>query len=146
VSFVFVEKGAKPGAGTLGDQIFGSVRERILNGDLAPGTSLPSSRGLAAELGVSRNTVNAAYSRLEAEGFIATTPSSGSIVAEGAMLSIRHPTAGPAIPPVGFPARRTDIVDFRSGLPDLGSFPYAKWLSLARRAIGGASESAFGYG
>jgi GntR family transcriptional regulator/MocR family aminotransferase len=53
---------------TLYRQIYERVRGTVLNGSLAPGTRLPSSRTLAADLGVSRNTVELAFSQLEAEG------------------------------------------------------------------------------
>ena len=51
-------------------QIHERIRSTILSGGLAPGTRLPSSRTLAADLGVSRNTVEVAFTQLEAEGFL----------------------------------------------------------------------------
>ncbi|AZO39308.1 MAG: aminotransferase class I/II-fold pyridoxal phosphate-dependent enzyme [Mesorhizobium sp.] len=51
-------------------QIYESLREQILRGVYNTGSQLPSSRGLAEELGVSRTTVTAAYEQLAAEGFI----------------------------------------------------------------------------
>ncbi|MUT24309.1 aminotransferase class I/II-fold pyridoxal phosphate-dependent enzyme [Mesorhizobium japonicum] len=51
-------------------QIYESLREQILRGVYDTGSQLPSSRGLAEELGVSRTTVTAAYEQLAAEGFI----------------------------------------------------------------------------
>ncbi len=47
-----------------------AIRQLILDGALAPGNPLPASRALAQSLGVSRDTVEAAYSHLHAEGFI----------------------------------------------------------------------------
>ncbi|HEU5110312.1 MAG TPA: winged helix-turn-helix domain-containing protein, partial [Micromonosporaceae bacterium] len=47
-----------------------ALREAIRAGRLPPATRLPSSRALAAELGVARGTVSAAYDQLVAEGFL----------------------------------------------------------------------------
>lgn len=58
----------------LPDQIYRGVRGAIADGRLARGARLPSSRGLAVLLGVSRNTVNAAYELLAAEGVIQVRP------------------------------------------------------------------------
>jgi GntR family transcriptional regulator/MocR family aminotransferase len=51
-------------------QLYGRVRELVLSGRLAPGTRLPSSRGLARDLGCARNTVVAAYDQLLSEGYL----------------------------------------------------------------------------
>ncbi|WP_132647320.1 GntR family transcriptional regulator, partial [Pseudomonas aeruginosa] len=58
-----------------------AIRQLILDGALAPGNPLPASRALAQSLGVSRDTVEAAYSHLHAEGFIERRVGSGSVVA-----------------------------------------------------------------
>ncbi|MGW4256892.1 GntR family transcriptional regulator, partial [Streptomyces californicus] len=47
-----------------------ALREAVRTGRLAPGTRLPSSRALAADLGVARNTVADAYAELVAEGWL----------------------------------------------------------------------------
>jgi len=52
------------------EQITLALRSGICSGDLPPGMMLPSSRELAQFLGVSRNTVGLAYSRLAAEGYL----------------------------------------------------------------------------
>ncbi len=53
-----------------GTQICSNLRAQIMDGLYAPGAALPSSRALAAELGVSRTTVTAAYDQLIAEGYL----------------------------------------------------------------------------
>ena len=70
------------------------VRE-ILAGRLAEGTALPSSRDLASMMGLSRNTVMAAYQQLADDGFLAARPRSGVFVAEGARQAV---AAGPPLP------------------------------------------------
>lgn len=62
-------------------QLYTQVRDRVLTGELPAGTRLPSVRHLADELGVSRNTVDAAYLELIAEGLLLTRPRSGFFVA-----------------------------------------------------------------
>ena len=63
-----------------------AIRQLILDGALAAGKPLPATRPLASSLGVSRDTVEAAYSQLHAEGFIERRVGSGSFVSE----RIRH--------------------------------------------------------
>ncbi len=55
-----------------------AIRQLILDGALAPGNPLPASRALAQSLGVSRDTVEAAYSHLHAEGFIGSAAAAWS--------------------------------------------------------------------
>ena len=61
-------------------QIKEQLREQILNGRIPEGSTLPSIRQLAKEVGVSVITTTRAYSDLEAEGFIATMQGKGSVV------------------------------------------------------------------
>ena len=59
-----------------------ALQAAILDGRLAVGTRLPSSRSLAADLGIARNTVIQAYEQLLAEGYVQATPGSGTYVAD----------------------------------------------------------------
>lgn len=61
-------------------QIREQLKEQILNGQIPEGTTLPSIRQLAKEVGVSVITTTRAYSDLESEGFIATMQGKGSVV------------------------------------------------------------------
>lgn len=61
-------------------QIKEQLKEQMINGQIPEGTTLPSIRRLARELGVSVITTTRAYSDLEAEGFIASVQGKGSIV------------------------------------------------------------------
>ncbi len=61
-------------------QIREQLKEQILNGRIPEGTTLPSIRQLAKEVGVSVITTTRAYSELETEGFIATMQGKGSVV------------------------------------------------------------------
>ncbi|MEV6178878.1 PLP-dependent aminotransferase family protein [Streptomyces sp. NPDC052016] len=116
-----------------------ALREAVRSGRLAPGTRLPSSRTLAADLGIARNTVADAYADLVAEGWLTARQGSGTRVAERAV-----------VPPSGAPPQRRErhrpVYDLRPGSPDLASFPRTEWLKAARRAVTAAPNDALGYG
>lgn len=61
-------------------QIREQLKEQILNGRIPEGSTLPSIRQLAKEVGVSVITTTRAYNDLEAEGFIASMQGKGSVV------------------------------------------------------------------
>ena len=61
-------------------QIFDQIVEQIQSGDIPEGTTLPSIRGLAKELGISVITTTRAYNELEGEGYIVSRQGKGSIV------------------------------------------------------------------
>jgi GntR family transcriptional regulator/MocR family aminotransferase len=122
----------------LGAQLERELREAIRSGRLGTGERLPSSRALAGELGVSRGLVLDCYQQLQAEGFLTSRTGSATRVAGGAY---QQPT-----PPVGAAAPPRLAVDFRSGVPDLSSFPVREWLWALREAARTAPTEAFGYG
>ncbi|WP_337178362.1 winged helix-turn-helix domain-containing protein, partial [Hydrogenophaga borbori] len=73
-----------------------AVRQLILDGALEAGRPLPASRALARSLGVSRDTVEAAYGQLHAEGFIERRVGRGSAVSARARgLGARAPAGRP---------------------------------------------------
>ncbi|MFJ3233397.1 PLP-dependent aminotransferase family protein [Streptomyces sp. NPDC086787] len=127
------------GAGGLRRGLTDALRDAVRTGRLAPGTRLPSSRTLAADLGIARNTVAEAYGDLVAEGWLTARQGSGTLVAER-----------PVVPPTGTAPRRREpgrpTHNLVPGTPDLASFPRAEWLRAARRAVTGAPSDAFGYG
>ena len=61
-------------------QIVDGVKEAIARGQLAEGTSLPSVRQLAADLGVNLNTIATAYRELQKDGLVAIKHGSGCVV------------------------------------------------------------------
>src|SRR2546423_14944613 len=83
-------------------QLYRTMRERIVSGTVAGSSALPPTRPFAAELGVSRATVVAAYEQLAAEGYVAGRHGSGIFVTElPADLGARPRKAPqPAAPPV----------------------------------------------
>ena len=120
---------------TLTDQLFAGLKRLMLDGGLAEGERLPPSRTLAMELGVSRTVTVEVFERLAAEGFVVATQGSGTFVASGARLAPAPRTGreqSPALSPVGFEPLRSDIIDFRTGVPELRLFPIRLWQRLAR--------------
>jgi len=63
-------------------QIYQVIREAILSRMLPVGLQLPSSRDLARELGMSRNTVTYAYEQLITEGYLETRSGAGTFIAD----------------------------------------------------------------
>jgi GntR family transcriptional regulator / MocR family aminotransferase len=57
-------------------QLYDRVRDAILAGQLHPGQQMPSTRLLASDLGLSRNTVVGAFEQLVAEGYLQGAPGS----------------------------------------------------------------------
>lgn len=128
-----------------------ALREAVRSGRLVPGTRLPSSRSLAADLGIARNTVAGAYAELVAEGWLSAQQGSGTRV------------AGRAAPPAPAPRRARSTrrppvfgmfpvspdrprYSLLPGSPDLAEFPRRQWLAAARRALTAAPHDAFGLG
>jgi GntR family transcriptional regulator/MocR family aminotransferase len=141
-----------PGAGSrdLLREVHRQLRDAILDGRLQPGARLPATRALAQRLGVSRNTMLAAYDLLLSEGYLLARPGAGTYVADTLPQSRRGRIAkgasarrDPRLVPLGVPGadlaptlqpqRARD--DFRVGLPDTGAFPFDIWRRLSDRAL-----------
>ena len=80
------------GDGPLHRQTYRALRGAILSGRLRSGLRLPSSRNLAKELGLSRNTVLQAFEQLAAEGYSTTRAGSGTFVADSLLMELRNRT------------------------------------------------------
>ncbi|MFG2603716.1 PLP-dependent aminotransferase family protein [Streptomyces sp. NPDC048514] len=130
------------GAGGLRRGLTDALRDAVRTGRLAPGTRLPSSRSLAADLGIARNTVAEAYADLVAEGWLTARQGSGTRVADRAAV-VPAPNAATA-PHHREPAR--PAYSLVPGSPDLAAFPRTEWLKAARRALTAAPHDSLGYG
>lgn len=109
-------------------QIEQQLRDGVRDGRLHGGTRLPSSRELAAGLGIARGVVVEAYAQLAAEGWIVSRQGSGTRVAPAA-------AAPPADESPPWPFETQHRYDFALGVPDLASFPRAMWLASMRRVL-----------
>jgi GntR family transcriptional regulator/MocR family aminotransferase len=110
----------------LHEQIERSIREDVRAGRLAAGSKLPSSRSLAAELGVSRGVVSEAYGQLAAEGYLLARQGAPVRVAQ-AVRTAASSGPSPSLRP-DFPYRLDPC------LPDLAGFPRDRWLRSLRAA------------
>lgn len=130
------------GSGGLRRGLTDALREAVRTGRLAPGTRLPSSRSLAADLGIARNTVAETYADLVAEGWLTARQGSGTRVADRAAAARPSRTVTP-------PRRREPdrpAYSLLPGSPDLAAFPRTEWLKAARRALAIAPYHVLGYG
>jgi GntR family transcriptional regulator / MocR family aminotransferase len=117
-------------------QIETSIRDSIRAGRLPRHASLPPSRVLAADLGVSRGVVVEAYQQLASEGYLASRAGGYTQVATGSSRA----TAGLSL------ARKTPPrIDLSYGRADVSSFPRAAWLRAIRGALAAAPNDLFGY-
>jgi GntR family transcriptional regulator/MocR family aminotransferase len=119
-----------------------ALRDAVQAGRLRPGTRLPSSRALAADLGVARNTVAEVYSQLVAEGWLTARAGSGTSVA--ARHAVVVPPAGRSRQAAAGEVSRHRY-DLRAGVPDLSAFPRRAWLATARKALAGSPDHLLGY-
>jgi DNA-binding transcriptional MocR family regulator len=104
--------------GRVRDRLMDALRDAIRSGRLLPGTRLPSSRTLAADLGLARNTVPRAYAELVVEGWLTSEYGSGSRVSPRTASVVPSTTVRSSRPTT----RRLEH-DLRPGHPDLSSFP-----------------------
>ncbi|MGA2477116.1 MAG: PLP-dependent aminotransferase family protein [Spirochaetia bacterium] len=143
MSFIAVDRDSRE---PMTRQIYGRLRGLILDGTLPSGSRMASTRQLAAELHVSRNIVLEAFDQLVAEGFITARTGSGTFVSAGAAFSPRSLPSLREIRTVGFRPFHTDLIDFRSGLPDLSRFPVRTWQRLSREVWGSLTPLDLSYG
>jgi GntR family transcriptional regulator / MocR family aminotransferase len=133
-------------------QIFEQLRDAVLSGRLQAGETVPSSRSLAADLGVSRTTVTAALDHLRAEGYLSARAGVGTYVSSDVHPVQRPRTRPSALRPLpwwtdgswgvpGEPGEAPEF-DFGTGIPDATCFPFATW----RRMLNGATRAAAEHG
>ena len=151
-------------AGTsLQQQVYAAVRRAILEGVVAPGTRLPSSRELAADLRVSRTTTLLAVEQLLAEGYVTARRGSGTFVADElpddlpvrrvarSLRGAQHPPLsrrGVALAAITPSSRRIagPPRPFRIGVPALDLFPVRIWSQLVNKRLRGVTATQLDYG
>lgn len=145
-------------------QLYEEIRGAIVRGVLAPGERIPSSRGLAEDLRVSRTTVLQALDQLRAEGYLSSLVGSGTRVADvlpESLTRVGVPSAQAADGPPGSLSRRGEAVAgipravfrvgaepraFRLGIPGLDLFPRKLWNRLLIRRARLTSVPELDYG
>lgn len=148
--------------GPLYRRVYHALKSMIRDGRLAPAARLPSTRELAADLRVSRNTVMLAYEQLLAEGYVVSRNRATTSVASALPTSERPASSRPkpGHPPsvsayarrltrllTAPPARSTGLrYDFRYGDPSIDEFPREIWRRLLAARARRAARDAFGYG
>lgn len=136
------------------------LREAIVGGRLAAGANLPSSRALAGQLGLARNTVTAAFDLLMAEGYVSISPGARPVVVDlqrrrplssGPLRGVRHADdrllAARWRVPFKDDLQRLSLPErsFVIGIPEARGFPHALWRQLMARTLRQQQLSAFGY-
>lgn len=149
---------APDGTGPLFLRIARGVMRDIRRGRLKPGQRLPGSRPWAAELGVNRNTVLAAISELEGQGWVSTSPTRGTFVSEAlperlaASNSRGLASLGVALPeePAFLQSRPFDlpkgVLHFSAGTPDPRLVPVELIARTWRRVVRRGGRSLLEYG
>jgi GntR family transcriptional regulator/MocR family aminotransferase len=148
-------------------QLYDEIRAAVLGGRLSGGARLPSTRALAADLDISRNTVASAFDQLLAEGYVAARPGAGTFVAKELpeeLLRVPRGASVPAIDPAPAPqlSRRGRMLAatpvapaaregasacaFRPGIPALDAFPRDLWARIAARQYRQSKFDLFSYG
>ena len=147
-------------------QLYEGLREEVLAGRLRAGTRLPSTRALALDLGVSRNTVMGAFLQLLAEGYLEGRVGSGTYVADSLPDDLLRAETREGRRPERTRSgrglsRRGEVLAstrastardrgapraFRPGVPALDEFPLRVWGRLAGRVWRSPPRGLLGYG
>ena len=127
-------------------QLYEALRRAMLDGKLAAGERLPSSRDLTQDLQLSRNTVVAAINQLTVEGYLVSHVGSGTFVNDNVPRHARASGTGGAARagrprlstrgrrwPARFCATDLEIQPFTPGIADFSAFPVALWQRLQNK-------------
>lgn len=130
----------------LNRQLYLALRDALREGKVAAGERLPSSRDLAQDLQLSRNTVMTALQQLEAEGYVYTQTGSGTYVSDSVPMPMGRPSrpANAASTRTSLSARaqalralgdsqQLEVQPFTQGPPDFGGFPLGLWQKLQNK-------------
>lgn len=157
----------KANAQPLHRQLYAALRREVLQGTLLPGTRIPSTRDLARSLGISRNTVVAAFEQLIAEGYLESHIGDGCYVSRAVAESLPQVQQAAALRPaqtralmpglstrglaiMHMPANNTrdegKASPFRIGGPGIDEFPGQLWARLTAHHWRKSSQLLLGYG
>ena len=131
-TFVLDRKSGVP----LYEQLYKHIRSEILSGNIEGGEKLPSKRELAAHLGVSKVTAEAAYSSLISEGYVYSLEKKGYYCEKD--LSIPEKSGGTVL--CNSPIVKSFDVDLSSNTVPTDKFPFSVWSKLMREMINSYSR------
>ena len=125
-------------------QVYEALRKTLLDGHLVAGERLPSSRDLAQDLCVSRNTIITALDQLTVEGYLTSRTGSGTYVSGSVprvspRVRLHTAVAPPALSQRGlelagkYTASRLEVQPFTQAIPDFSAFPTALWQRLQNK-------------
>ena len=137
-------KRGKAGTLPLHRQVYEALRKVLLDGHLVAGERLPSSRDLAQDLRVSRNTIITALDQLTVEGYLSSRTGSGTYVSGSVprvspRVRLHTAVAPPALSQRGielagkYTASRLEVQPFTQAIPDFSAFPTALWQRLQNK-------------
>jgi GntR family transcriptional regulator/MocR family aminotransferase len=144
--------------------LYTELRSAIIDGRLKPGTRLPSTRNLAAQYGVARGTVVAAFQQLQAEGFVSSHVSAGTFVVPASIWEMTSPAQQRSSRQVNsratiakraqallktssvLPASHFIGKAFRGYEPAIDLFPVELWARIAARVYRKAPRHLYGQG
>jgi GntR family transcriptional regulator/MocR family aminotransferase len=147
-------------------QLYEELRSAVLEGRLSPGARLPSTRSLAADLEISRNTAAGAFDQLLAEGYLEGKVGSGTYVASSLPEDLLYitkavPAKSRGAAPRAVLSRRGAMLAsipvslspdsgaaraFRPGMPALDAFPRELWARMAARILRQSQTGFLSYG
>jgi GntR family transcriptional regulator/MocR family aminotransferase len=147
----------------LHDQLYVQLRDAILSGRLAAGARLPSTRDLALDLEISRNTALEAFTQLTSEGYLEGHVGNGTYVSrqlpddllqireqllrgKRSRVSAQSRSARNTIAPIGIADYRGKPRPFRTSTPALDAFPYRLWARLLARRWKESARDLLTYG
>lgn len=125
LTYTFEKGGGVP----LYEQLYRKIRDDITSGIISCGSKLPSKRALSEHLGISKVTVEAAYSQLIAEGYIYSVEKKGYYAEKVSLAPFTEPETKTVPSPHGFEA------DIKSNGVSLKHFPFSVWSRLMREVI-----------
>jgi len=147
LSLLAVDRAARE---SLRQQLYVRVRDAIVRGEIHAGFRLPSTRSVAKELALSRNTVGDVFAQLVAEGYLVARHGSGTYVAPNAIALCGHGATLPARSSWERASLRGRLLaaipehdrlgakpplPFQPGIPDLEHFPFETWSRIASRLM-----------
>lgn len=117
---------------SLAAQVASQLRSAILSGLLRPEHTLPATRRLAADLGISRGVVVRAFEQLSGEGFLESSGSGGTRVAvrpdiQSRPLEEKQPSSRPV--------HTTNLIDLTPGRPSGSPFQDREWRSAWKKSL-----------